>query len=219
MKLPSSLLFVGAHCDDIELIAGGLLNLACRTKLRVGLLVFSDHRGVLSKARANQARREMLTNINWLRETTSAQIVDHTTLLMPACQGIFEQKRSTIYSTLEALRDHYDLIITHPITDTNQDHVQVAAEAARVFKAHKSLLAGEFPNNDLGKSPPDVYVPLAEQDVLAKIRLVTSYRSQVLDGRPYLDGNVVRALACVRGSQIRHAHAEAFSVLGRILVR
>ncbi|MDI3289049.1 PIG-L family deacetylase [Polyangium sp. 15x6] len=219
MKLPASALFVGAHCDDIELLAGGLLARACRTGVRVGVLVFSDHRGVVSVEAAAQARAEMQANLRWLAARTGAEITDHTDVLLPACEGAFEAERGRIYAALEVLRDRYEVVVTHPIHDTNQDHQQVAREAARVFKAHATLLAGEFPNNDLGDGRLEVYVPLDERDVEAKVHMVTAYTSQRFGGRPYLDEGVVRALATLRGSQVRERAAEAFFVLGRLIAR
>jgi hypothetical protein len=95
----------------------------------------------------------------------------------------------------------------------------VAAEARRVFKAHATLLGGEFPNNDLGGFTPQVYFALDRREVEAKARLVERYRSQDFGGRPYIDGEVVRALARLRGSQIREPAAEAFAVIGRVISR
>jgi hypothetical protein len=139
--------------------------------------------------------------------------------MLPACQGAFQSERRALYAAMEALRDDYDLVVTHAPTDTNQDHRQVAEEAARVFKAHTTLLGGEFPNNDLGGFTPHVYIALAPREVDAKARMVAHYRSQDFGGRPYLDSEVVRALARLRGSQIREAEAEAFTVVGRVVVR
>jgi LmbE family N-acetylglucosaminyl deacetylase len=219
VKLPERILFVGAHCDDIELCAGGLLAKACFAGSRVGVLVFSDHRGVLDDATAERAHRELLDNLAWLRTESGTEIRDHSGAMLPACRGAFEAERGRLYAALEALRDAYDLVVTHAATDTNQDHRQVAAEAARVFKAHATLLAGEFPNNDLGGFTPQVYVALSARELEAKARMVAHYRSQDFDGRPYVDADVVRALARLRGSQIREAAAEAFAVAARVVVR
>ncbi len=219
MKLPSSILFVGAHCDDIELLAGGLWSRACRTGSRVGVLVFSDHRGVIDDAEAARARAEFEANIRWLSARTGHPITDHTSFLLPACSGVFESERARIYSALEVLRNDYELVLTHPFHDTNQDHQQVAREVARVFKAHATVLAGEFPNNDLGEGRLEVYVPLELEDVEAKVHLVSGYVSQRFGDRPYLDENVVRALATLRGSQVRERAAEAFFVLTRMIIR
>src|SRR5262245_12230346 len=102
MKLPSSILFVGAHCDDIELLAGGLLSRVCRTGTRVGVLVFSDHRGVIDTDAAARARAEFCANVEWLGARTKNVIKDHTVLLLSACSGAFQAERGSIYSVLEA---------------------------------------------------------------------------------------------------------------------
>ena len=219
MNLPERILFVGAHCDDVELFAGGLLARACFAGRRVGVLVFSDHRGVLDEAAAARAHGELLENLAWLRAESGTDIHDHCGHMLPACRGAFQSERGALYAAMEALRDDYDLVVTHVSTDTNQDHRQVAEEAARVFKAHVTLLGGEFPNIDLGGFTPQVSIALAPREVDAKARMVAHYRSQNFGGRPYLDSEVVRALARLRGSQIREPAAEAFAVIGRVLVR
>lgn len=219
MNPPASALFIGAHCDDIELLAGGALARFCREGVRVGVLLFSDHRGVISDDDAAQALGEFRRNIDWLRAETGATLEDHTTFLLPACRGAFEAERAQIYEAMEKLRGGYELVVTHRSTDTNQDHELVSREARRVFKAHGSLLGGEFPNNDLGEEGVQVYLELEPRDLEAKVRMVSAYRSQRFGGRPYLDGSVLRALARLRGSQIRAEAAEAFSVLGRVALR
>lgn len=219
MILPGRVLFVGAHCDDVELLAGGLLFACCASKKKVGVLVFSDHRGVIDDTAAAQARAELAANLEWLRQSTGTEPIDHTGTMLPACRGAFESQRADIYSTLESLRDDYDLVVTHAAGDTNQDHHQVSVEVVRVFKAHASVWGGEFPNNDVSSFAPAVYVALDGAAVEAKVRMVERYGSQRFGGRPYLDPTVVRSLARVRGSQIREEAAEAFEVAARVVVR
>jgi LmbE family N-acetylglucosaminyl deacetylase len=218
--LPERVLFVGAHCDDIELFAGGLLAELCyRRTHQLGVLVFSDHRGVVSDATATLAREEFAGNLAFLSADSGARLVDHTSLLLPACRGAFEAERGQIYAALEGLRNDYDLVVTHAASDTNQDHAQVAAEAARVFKAHATLLGGEFPSNDLGGFTPQVFVALSGRALSAKVRLISAYSSQRFGDRPYFDEGAIRGLARVRGSQLREEAAEAFTVMGRVIVR
>jgi LmbE family N-acetylglucosaminyl deacetylase len=207
VNLPERILFVGAHCDDVELFGGGLLARACFSRRHVGVLVFSDHRGVLND------------NLSWLSAESGGEVRNHSGPMLPACSGAFQSERGALYAAMESLRDHYDLVVTHASTDTNQDHRQVAEEAARVFKAHATLLGGEFPNNDLGAFKPQVYFALSPRELDAKVRMVTQYRSQDVGGRPYLDAEVVRAQARMRGSQIREPAAEAFTIVGRIVIR
>lgn len=219
MNLPERILFIGAHCDDVELLAGGLLARACFERRRVGVLVFSDHRGVIDDAAAAQARQELRDNLAWLGGESGTAIDDHSGAMLPACRGAFQAERGALYAAMEALRERYDLVVTHAPSDTNQDHRQVSEEAARVFKAHATLLGGEFPNNDLGGFTPQVYIALSPRELAAKARMVAHYRSQDFGGRPYIGDEVVTALARVRGSQIREAAAEAFTILGRVAVR
>ncbi|UJR84392.1 PIG-L deacetylase family protein [Sandaracinus amylolyticus] len=219
MTLPRRVLFVGAHCDDVELFAGGLLARACEERCEVGVLVFSDHRGVLEGALAAQSREEMRSNLAWLSEQTGTRIVDHSGAMLAACDGSFVARRAEIYGAMERLRDGYDLVVTHAPSDTNQDHQQVAAEAQRALKAHATVLGGEFPNNDLGTFRATYYVALSPFAIDAKARMIEAYASQRRDGRPYVDGAVARALAKVRGSQIRSEAAEAFEIVGRVIAR
>jgi LmbE family N-acetylglucosaminyl deacetylase len=217
VQLPERVLFVGAHCDDIELLAGGLLTALCRARTHsVGVLLFSDHRGVVDDAAAARAYGEFLENLAWLR-SLGGPVEDHTGDLMSACRGEFQARRGEIYAAMERLRTDYDLVVTHPLSDTNQDHQQVAAEAIRVFKAHASVLGGEFPNNDVGGFQPSVWVPLSDEAMAGKRRLVYAYGSQRFDGRPYFDEDLVSGLARVRGAQIRSPWAEAFAVQTRVI--
>ena len=94
MKLPEAILFVGAHCDDIELFAGGLLARACFSGARVGTLVFSHHAGVVDDEGAARARAEMCENLAWLQAESGAPVTDHTSRLLPACRGRFEAERA-----------------------------------------------------------------------------------------------------------------------------
>jgi LmbE family N-acetylglucosaminyl deacetylase len=138
--------------------------------------------------------------------------------MLGACDGSFLARRAEIYARLESLRDRYDLVVTHPSSDTNQDHRQVAEEARRVFKAHATVLGGEFPSNDVGELRPNVLVGISERAALAKVRMIDAYASQRRAGRPYLEGGLAMSLARVRGSQIHEPFAEAFEVGARIVI-
>lgn len=213
-------LFVGAHCDDVELFAGGLLARCClRGAEAVGVLAFSDHRGVVPREVAERARAEMRGNVTLLESRTGRSVVDHSEEMMSACSGELQTRRGEIYARLEALRARYDLVVTHDLGDTNQDHQQIAEEVRRVWKAHGTVLAGEFPSNDLGERALSVFVALTEEELDLKVAMVQAYESQCFGGRPYFDERALRGLAHVRGSQIREPAAEAFRVGARVVVR
>jgi len=219
MTLPRRILFVGAHCDDIELFAGGLMaRLAGDPHAEIGVITFSDHRGVVDETRAQASREEHAANLAVLRSLAGARVADHSSLTLAACRGEFEERRGEIYAALEGLRDRYEWVVTHAATDTNQDHAQVAVEARRVFKAHATVLAGEFPYDDVGGFTPSLFVRLDDAHVDLKRRLCARYESQRINGRPYFDGAAVEGLLRARGAQVRAPAAEAFAVLARVIV-
>ncbi len=119
VNLPERILFVGAHCDDIELIAGGLLARACFGGHRVGVLVFSDHRGIISDAAAARARNEFRENMEWLSRESGTEVRDHSGPMLPACRGAFQSERGALYAAMEALRADYDMVVTH-VPDRHQ---------------------------------------------------------------------------------------------------
>jgi hypothetical protein len=214
VTLPERILFVGAHCDDIELIAGGLLARACFGGRRVGVLVFSDHRGVLDLETAARARAELSENLDWLRTESGAELRDplgRDAAGVPRCVPVRARRAlrrdggpaQRLRSGRDARADGHE-----------PGSPQVAEEAARVFKAHCSLLGGEFPNNDLGGFTPQVYVALSARELDAKVRMVGRYRSQDFGGRPTSTPRWCARLARLRGSQIREPAAEAFAIVG-----
>ena len=96
----------------------------------------------------------------------------------------------------------------------------MAEEAARVFKAHATLLGGEFPNNDLGGFTPQVYVALSAREVDAEgahggaLPLAGLRRPAVPRRRRWC----ARWRGCAARRSAKPA-AEAFAVVGRVVVR
>jgi hypothetical protein len=99
--LPGRVLFVGAHCDDIELIAGGLLARACFSGRRVGTLVFSDHRGVVADTVAAQARAEFQGGPTGCAPNRQASATTEGDVA--GVSGRLESQRSGLYAAMEAV--------------------------------------------------------------------------------------------------------------------
>ena len=68
----------------------GLLARACFTGRRVGVLVFSDHRGALDQTAAARSRGEFSENLAWLRAESGTAVRDHSEQMLPACRGAFQ---------------------------------------------------------------------------------------------------------------------------------
>lgn len=206
-----NVLFIGAHTDDIELFAGGLVSRLWREKTPQHWFTFSSHRGISDHIQASQ---EHIANARM------AGVVEWNLLDYPACDGTFQSRRGDIYQTVleEARRVKPQFVVTHP-EDTNQDHQQLRAEVIRSLKGEVTIISGEYLFNDLGTSrKPDLYFPLEERDVEMKIAMVLRYESQQRPNRHYFDPDVWRGLARVRGAQVGCAYAEAFCVERMIVV-
>ena len=102
-----------AHTELCILAPCGLFARACFRARHVGVLVFSDHRGVLDADTAARARSEFAENVAWLRTESGADVRDHSNQMLPACRGAFQSERGVLYAAMEALRNDYDLVVTH----------------------------------------------------------------------------------------------------------
>lgn len=205
----SRVLFVGAHADDVELFAGGLLAKLARTGSALKTLTFSSHRGVTDHVAAAKEHR---ANIASLGPTASCTLLDLGACTTGATG--FQAKRGLVYAEIDnAVRTFDpDLVVTHLPSDTNQDHQQVADEVNRACKGLTSIVYGEYPLNDLGTFQPQMFVELTRDDVDRKIQLIRGYESQYAPHRKYFDPDVWFGLAKVRGAQIGVDYAEAFQV-------
>jgi len=203
----SSLLFAGAHTDDIELLSGGTLS---RFSDGAHCIVFSCHRTVSDSHAAHLECKESFEGIFGL-DSSQFDIFD-----LGACNGDFLAERSFVYEELRKIRDSSrcpDVVVTHSSHDTNQDHQQVAAEVNRVFKSHASILQGEFLNNDLGDQNKNYYVELSEDDIENKVKGILHYHSQQINSRTYFNEEFIRGHASVLGMQINTKFAEVFSAV------
>lgn len=208
----SKVLFVGAHTDDVELFAGGLLAKLARTGSTLKTLTFSSHRGVTDHVAAAKEHRRNIASMGSKASCTLFDLEACTTRI----DG-FQQKRELVYTAIvdEVKGLAPDLVVTHLPSDTNQDHQQIAAEVNRALKGLTSIVYGEYPFNDLGTFQPQMFVKLTKADVEKKIELIRGYESQFALHRKYFDPDVWFGLAKVRGAQIGVDYAEAFQV-GRL---
>lgn len=191
----SRVLFIGAHTDDIELFAGGLLSKVGREGIGY-CLTFSAHRGVQPDDKVRMAQEEFRSN---MRLTGSFfELKD-----MNACDGSFQTYRDDIYQiVLETIKDFKPtLVVTHQPNDTNQDHQQVYDEVLRVTKGTVSLICGEYPFNVNEKEvKTNITFQIEEEDLRTKIEMIQNYVSQYAPHRKYFDADFWRSLATVRGT-------------------
>jgi len=106
-----------------------------------------------------------------------------------------------------------DVVFLPSSTDIHQDHQVVNNEGVRAFK-HTTILGYELPWNNLNFSSTGLYI-LEERYIDQKLQAVQQYKSQ--SHRNYLDKNLLKSIARLRGQQANALYAEAFEVIRWIM--
>lgn len=203
---PRTILAVGAHCDDIEIGAGGTLATWAQeepnTEFTFVVLTSTPDRAAESHACLSALVSPAVARIDirGLRDTR-----------LPAQ---FDQVKDVL---AELARRPWDVVLTHQRYDAHQDHRLLGELATTAFRDHL-VLQFEVPkwDGDLGSARPNLYVPLTAGQVSHKWDLLDRhYPSQ--RGKDWWDAETFAALARLRGMECRSAYAEAFRAEKMIL--
>ena len=193
---PLSLLVIGAHPDDIEIGAGGLLLTLGGRPLRVRYVVltgsFRRHEEARAAAHAFLPDAELSVDLHDLPEGR----------LPAAYAGVKDILEGVARSCSP------DLILAPSADDAHQDHRTIGELIATAFR-DQLYLAYEVPKWDGDLSRPSIYVPLADEVMREKTRLLNQcFPSQ--QGRDWWDDDVFLGIARLRGMECRSRYAEAF---------
>jgi LmbE family N-acetylglucosaminyl deacetylase len=194
-----AVLAIGAHPDDVELGAGGLLLRLKEEGARVYELVMSEgEKGNPERSsRAEEARlagRRLGLHGLWVLDFEDTRLRDR----IPDMRNAIEAKITEL---------GVGLVLTHSFRETHGDHVAVF-EAAKEAARRCSLMCFET------VSTPPEFVPNYFADITAfladKLEAVAAHRSQA--DKPYMEPDAVRGRAAHRGLQVGVPYAEAFWV-------
>jgi LmbE family N-acetylglucosaminyl deacetylase len=193
-----SVVALGAHPDDIEIAAGGLLlTLAeARPGIRVHYVLLS---GVPERhAEARAAAHAFLPGAD-----LTFALHDLPDGRLPAHWGTVKEAMQEAASVLAP-----DVVLAPWSGDAHQDHRLVAELVPTAFRDALALHY-EIPkwDGDLGR--PTVYVPLPDEVARRKVELLhASFPSQ--KHRDWWDDEVFLGLARLRGMECRARYAEAY---------
>lgn len=195
-----SVLFLGAHPDDIEFGASGFL-LKISKRMRCFVLVMSDcEEQPGNKGITQEFKRSM--------ETMGIERKNHALLDIPNTK--FPENTERIRKSLEEYRERWepDIVVTHCLENTHQDHKTLTEEALRVFR-NCSILMYEDAKSTPGFAP-NLIIGLNREELDKKIEVLECYKTQFR--RYYFDMDYVRSLAKVRGKQMNLEYGEGFKV-------
>jgi LmbE family N-acetylglucosaminyl deacetylase len=198
-----SVVVIGAHPDDIEIGAGGLLlSLAGRpSRVRYLVMTGTEERHAEARAAANAFMPDADLGFT---------LLDLPEGRLPA---VWDRVKEALESV--ARSEAPDLVIAPSTADAHQDHRTIGEIVPTVFRDHLCL-GYEIPkwDGDLGR--PSVYHPLPEDVARRKVELLHKcYPSQ--RGRDWWDDEVFLGLARLRGMECRSRYAEAFTCTKLIL--
>jgi LmbE family N-acetylglucosaminyl deacetylase len=193
-----SLVAVGAHPDDIEIAAGGLLlALAAGSPgVRVHYVLCSGSAERQAEARAAAAAFLPGAEISFaLHHLPDGRLPAH----WDAVKEILHQAAGVLAP---------DLVICPATNDAHQDHRLLAEQTPTVFR-DQLVLHYEIPKWDGDLARRNVYVPLPDDLARRKVELLhASFPSQ--KARDWWDDEVFLGLARLRGMECRSRYAEAF---------
>ncbi len=215
-----------AHPDDETLAAGGTLAklAAAGSEIHVAIPATGIHsrRNVLDD---ETLARDLARLEKDAQQAMRALGVDPSRLIL----GDYPDNEMDKFSLLHVIhwleeiiaRVQPDLILTHHLFCTNQDH-RICHEAAVVAtrpapERQVTILAGEVPSSTGYLRParwePNFHVALTPEQLAAKTAAMRAYRGEVRPDPHPRSVEVIEALAKVRGSEAGCGLAEAFMVV------
>lgn len=200
------ILAIGAHCDDVEIGAGGTLLGLCDRWAGLEL-----HVAVATSTPARAAECRAALGAISQGAALSLQFGDLPDGRLPAHFDMVKDQLATLST------QPWDLILVPHPEDAHQDHAMLGRLASTAFRDHL-ILYYEIPkwDGDLGCLQPNVYVPVTAAQIEQKWAILDEhYVSQ--RSHDWWDREVITGLARLRGMECRTKYAEAFRVNKMIL--
>ena len=196
-----SVLFLGAHPDDIELGCGALLHrIAQQTDLLC--VTLSDNQKNPDLHNVKNEHFESMAVLGVPKE----QIV-----LGPFTTRVFPDSRQEILEYFLKLRREFDpdLIFVHSKQDVHQDHNTMTDEALRAFRGI-TVLGFDVVRSSYGFFP-HFLVEVTEEDVNKKIEALSKY--DTYRDRYYFNSELTRSIMVRHGALAERPFAEGFDIL------
>jgi LmbE family N-acetylglucosaminyl deacetylase len=204
---PLNILCLGAHCDDIELGAGGtLLKIFDNYNINsVKWIVFTSNE--IRKKEAVDSASQFVRNIG------NSNVVIHSYR-----DGFLPFMAAEVKDQFEELKKDFqpDLIFTHYRDDRHQDHRLISDLTWNTWRNH-TILEYEIPKYDGDLGNPNLYVPLEEKYINSRnAALMEAFASQ--RNKHWFDDATFKALPRLRGMESATLFAEAFYARKILLV-
>lgn len=197
---PLRALFLGAHCDDIEIGCGGTLLKLIEKKILADVTWVTFASNPTRKLEALEAADMFLKGVS----TKKIEVRDFRDGFLP--YHAIELKE--FFETLKRKDDDYDVVFTHFKNDRHQDHRFISDLTWNTFRNHL-ILEYEIPKYDGDMGVPNVFFDISEEQLKKKNELIIkAYQSQ--KSKHWFDNETFMALPRLRGMESATHFAEAF---------
>jgi LmbE family N-acetylglucosaminyl deacetylase len=199
----STVLVLGAHCDDIEIGCGGTLAKLARRYPSAKFVWVTFCSNDVREAETRIAARRILG----LTTDATVQVMTFKESHLP---NIASDVKIFFETSLKPHRP--DLILTHARHDLHQDHRTINQLTWNTFRDH-AIWEYEVLKFDGDLGVPNHFVPLTASELRAKVdMLIESFSSQ--HSRQWFTRDAFEALARIRGVECNatEGFAEAFYV-------
>jgi LmbE family N-acetylglucosaminyl deacetylase len=200
LDVGTSVLFLGAHADDLEIGCGGmaLRLVAAHPDAHFHWVVLTA--GEVRRKEARRAAEDVLAGA-----AATIVVKDFRDGYLPYTGDAVKEYVEELKATVSP-----DLILTHYADDAHQDHRFVSQLTRQTFRDHL-ILEYEVPKYDGDLGQPNAFVELSEEQSRNKIRILTEhFRSQ--RERNWFSEETFLGLMRLRGIECNAASgwAEAF---------
>lgn len=196
-----SLLFMGAHPDDIELGCGALIA-DLVGEADIFCMTFSD----------NQKNPDLLHLIGEHRNSMHRLgLQDHQFALGTYETRRFPDFRQEILQEMLELRKKYqpEIVFVHTVNDMHQDHNTLTEEATRAFRG-TTVLGFDVLRSSHGFFP-NFLAEVSEEALETKIAALAEYSTY--RNRYYFAPDITRATATRHGALAERPYAEGFDII------
>ena len=196
-----SVLFLGAHPDDIELGCGALLHHIVH-ETEVLCVTLSDNQKNPDLKNVKDEHYQAMQVLGVSRERI---------IFGPFTTRVFPDARQEILEYFLKLRREFgpDLIFVHSRQDVHQDHLTMTDEALRAFRGI-TVLGFDVVRSSYGFFP-HFLVEVTEEDVNKKIEALSCY--ETYRDRYYFNSEVTRSIMVRHGALAERPFAEGFDIL------
>lgn len=193
----NSILVIGAHPDDFEIMAGGILARKRENDSKTYALVMTDGElGGDPEVRREEAKRA--------GEILGVEKV----FFLGLPDGEINQGLSPIHAIEEVIEEtDPETIITHFSEDTHQDHRNTYHATMSAARKHRRVLLGETPST---LAPPAGYLYVDITDTIQKKeKAMKAHKSQFDNDRGEKIVEYIKNIASTRGHNVGVDYAEA----------